>query len=321
MAGRQRLLQLCTVLLLALCRQCTAGDLSFYCGDDDCYDVLGVKQSATAVEIKKVYRQLSLKWHPDKNPSAEAKAQFQRIAQAYEILTDERKRRNYDYALAHPDQYVYNRYKYYNAHVREQLQTSVWLVVVGTVLVISVVQYLAKRSSYESAMRFVRSTPRYQNRLKQLLEERQAAEGGPTAASSGKLRRRGSAKSLRKAAKGSTADLSELEAEADAEVALHGGYTRPSPWNTLGGHMIRVPKYLYKWGRFWGQWHYNFSYQRLPYDMEAREYLTRVALGMSEGMWEALPGEKQGELLAKKLWIPDNQAEYARQALAQLRRR
>eukprot|EP00899_Mesostigma_viride_P016583 jgi/Mesvir1/24926/Mv24209-RA.1 len=60
------------------------GCLAIYCGDDDCYDLLGVPQTATPSEIKKAYYALSLKYHPDKNSDPEAPKKFTRIANAYE---------------------------------------------------------------------------------------------------------------------------------------------------------------------------------------------------------------------------------------------
>ena len=54
----------------------------------DYYKILNIKKSASAQEIKKSYRALSHKFHPDKNPSAEATAKFSEINNAYEILSD-----------------------------------------------------------------------------------------------------------------------------------------------------------------------------------------------------------------------------------------
>jgi DnaJ family protein B protein 6 len=64
----------------------------------DYYRVLEVTKQASNAEIKKAYRKLALKWHPDKNPDnpEEANKKFKEISEAYEVLSDEKKRRVYD---------------------------------------------------------------------------------------------------------------------------------------------------------------------------------------------------------------------------------
>lgn len=65
----------------------------------DYYAVLDVARDASPEDVKKAYRKLALKWHPDRHPEdarADAEAKFKRIAEAYEVLSDADKRQRYD---------------------------------------------------------------------------------------------------------------------------------------------------------------------------------------------------------------------------------
>lgn len=64
----------------------------------DYYNILKVNRNATDDDLKKSYRRLAMRWHPDKNPSnkAEAEAKFKQISEAYDVLSDTQKRAIYD---------------------------------------------------------------------------------------------------------------------------------------------------------------------------------------------------------------------------------
>jgi molecular chaperone DnaJ len=62
----------------------------------DYYEILGVDKKADKRELKKAYRKLALKFHPDKNPSKDAEDKFKEISEAYAVLSDDTKRQMYD---------------------------------------------------------------------------------------------------------------------------------------------------------------------------------------------------------------------------------
>jgi molecular chaperone DnaJ len=63
----------------------------------DCYETLGISKAASQAEIKKGYRKMAIKYHPDKNPDdTTAEENFKKAAEAYEVLSDENKKARYD---------------------------------------------------------------------------------------------------------------------------------------------------------------------------------------------------------------------------------
>lgn len=62
----------------------------------DYYKILGVNENSTKEEIKKAYRRLALKYHPDKSKDPKAEEKFKEITEAYAVLSDDKKRKQYD---------------------------------------------------------------------------------------------------------------------------------------------------------------------------------------------------------------------------------
>jgi len=62
----------------------------------DHYSVLGVRSSASWAEIKKAYRQLAARYHPDRSEAVDAAQRFRRVQQAYDVLSDPASRQAYD---------------------------------------------------------------------------------------------------------------------------------------------------------------------------------------------------------------------------------
>ena len=68
---------------------------------DNLYTILGVAPNATDDEIKKVYRSLAMRYHPDRNDAPGAEVRFKSITKAYEILSDRAKRDEYNQSVNH----------------------------------------------------------------------------------------------------------------------------------------------------------------------------------------------------------------------------
>ena len=69
---------------------------------EDYYSLLGVSRGASKAELKKAYKKLAMKYHPDRNQGDKsAEAKFKEVSEAYEVLTDQNKRQAYDLSLIH----------------------------------------------------------------------------------------------------------------------------------------------------------------------------------------------------------------------------
>lgn len=127
--------------------------LGIFCGSEDCYEVLGVmRANVDAKSIKKAYRQMSLKYHPDKNKDEDATAKFRLVAKAAEVLGDDEQRELYDYYLDHPSQY----YKVSGVHFYKSIpKTDVRYIVAGLVVLLSVLLPVLQYQRHEDAVRMV----------------------------------------------------------------------------------------------------------------------------------------------------------------------
>jgi DnaJ-class molecular chaperone len=90
------------------------------------YEVLGVSNTASQADIRKSFRYLALKYHPDKNKnSEESKRKFMQIVEAYETLSDDQARKNYDVATTNSNNNNYQR-DYYRSYVYNHNTTRQW---------------------------------------------------------------------------------------------------------------------------------------------------------------------------------------------------
>uniref|UniRef100_A0A915I3Y1 J domain-containing protein n=1 Tax=Romanomermis culicivorax TaxID=13658 RepID=A0A915I3Y1_ROMCU len=175
----------------------------FYCGNENCYDVLNVNRDSSKSEIAKSYRKLAGKYHPDRNRGSpeeteKAEERFKIVAVAYETLKDEESRRDYDYMLDNPDE-VYRHYYYYYRH-RVAPKVDVRLVILATILIMSAIQpvetsarcsgptniekqntdstskkrdkYISAWQKYREAITYLFTQPKYRIKASEIAKER-----------------------------------------------------------------------------------------------------------------------------------------------------
>ncbi|XP_010267762.1 PREDICTED: chaperone protein dnaJ 50 [Nelumbo nucifera] len=281
-----------TVLLFSLI---ACPSFAIYCDEDDCYDLLGVSQSANASEIKKAYYKLSLKYHPDKNPDPESRKLFVKIANAYEILKDEATREQYDYAIAHPEEVFYNTARYYQAYYGHK--TDPHAVLVGLLLVLSAFQYLNQWTRYKQAVSMVKKTPAYKNRLRALELER----------SGGVINKKKGQKQMDK----------KMEEELSKELELQiKGAEKPSMWELVAVRFLLLPYTVGKLLLWNGWWFWRYQVKKAPYAWDDACYLTRRSLRIHVDAWKNIDETAKDDLVRRRLWEKSNLEHY----LAELRK-
>eukprot|EP00262_Sarcandra_glabra_P013126 TRINITY_DN356_c0_g1_i2.p1 TRINITY_DN356_c0_g1~~TRINITY_DN356_c0_g1_i2.p1 ORF type:complete len:270 (+),score=34.33 TRINITY_DN356_c0_g1_i2:40-849(+) len=240
---------------------------AIYCDEDDCYDLLGVSQSANVSEIKKAYYKLSLKYHPDKNPDPESRKLFVKVANAYEILKDEATREQYDYAIAHPEEVFYNTARYYHAYYGHK--TDPRAVFVGLLLLLSAFQYLNQWTRYTQAVTMVKKTPAYKNKLRALELER---SGGIT------NKKKGYKQMDKK---------TEEELSKELELQIQGA-DEPSMWKLLAVRFLLLPYTVGKLLLWRGCWFWRYRIKRASYTWDDASYLTQTSLRVSLDKWSTI---------------------------------
>lgn len=269
--------------------------LAIYCDEDDCYDLLGVSQSANSSEIKKAYYKLSLQHHPDKNPDPESRKVFVKIANAYEILKDEATREQYDYAILHPEEVFYNTARYYHAYYGHKTDSRA--VLLGLLAIVSAFQYLNQWTRYTQAINMVKKTPAYKNKLKALELER---TGGITS------KRKGHKQMEKKV---------EENLSSELELQIQGA-DKPSLWNLLAVQFVLLP---YALGKilFWNLcWFWRYQIKKASYTWNDACYLTRSYLKVPLEAWQNIDEQVKNDLVLKRLWIKSNMESY----LAEMRK-
>uniref|UniRef100_A0AC34RA04 J domain-containing protein n=1 Tax=Panagrolaimus sp. JU765 TaxID=591449 RepID=A0AC34RA04_9BILA len=273
-----------------------------YCGYENCYDVIGIDRgNFTKAELSKLYRKLARLYHPDrvkdKSKLEEAEVKFRLIATAYETLKDDETRGYYDYYLDHPEERYYNYYQYYR--MRAAPKVDIRLVILATIIIISVVQYISATQKFSEAISYASSQVKFRNAAIEVARERKLLE----------FDEKGKPK---KKQKDGTDVEKVIQSIIVENINISGGYKPASLKDTFAFQIIVFPV-TFK----------NFLVQRLrlayrqysnkELTHEDKLFLIRKNLGLSTEQFKALDDAEIDGYLRDELWKEDACAKYKKQ--------
>jgi len=299
---------------------------NIFCGQYDCYKILGFdyeswgKNPPNKKEITQSYRQTSRTWHPDKNSDKGAKERFVKINKAYEVLTDLKTRKEYDYMRERPDEYFfkYGSTMYQYAPKSDTIMVVIFLLILGCAFT----WFAQKQRWQQIADRVVKdateglkaneggSTESIELRRKAetILKERNEKESGETSESQNgkkKLKIKLTKKELREK---ENEELRPIIAELVQEITDFGaGFHQPTWRDILIVRMVKWPQYVLG-GCFWQIKYGLRRLRKLELNDDEIGVLTRRAVGPVA--WETASDEDKEEMLTRELWVMENLEEW-----------
>lgn len=275
-----------TILAVLLICLFSSSAQSLFCGQDDCFELLGLKRNASKLEIRRAYRRLSAELHPDKRPNdPTAKDNFRKIGNAYETLTDDAKRAKYEDFLDNPGKY----WQFLMENAREVYapKSNVIVVVTGIIGIMTLIHWLNMNHTYNETLRRMRESQEFKRSVDRLLKSKQAAT------------------------------REEAEAMIDLNVV---GLQEPDWRNLIVFKMARLPVHLAKYIAWNVNWLISYKIRRREYSDDDKKYLIQRNLEMPDEEWNALSEKEMKTYMDEEIWDKEKCKEYLRLKRIELNR-
>lgn len=301
-----------------------------FCGKYDCYKILGFdfltwgSNPPSKKELTQSYRELSKRWHPDKNSDKGANDRFMKINKAYKVLTSKKLRKEYDYMRDRSDEYFY---KYGSVVYNYKPKSDTVFVIIVLLIAGSAFTWFAQKNRWQQIADRV---------VKDAVEGLKAGEGGST--ESIELRRKaeeiqkkkkeemglddldfGGSALGKKGKKGKktkkemksfeNAQLRPIIEELVLEIKDFGaGYHQPTWRDILVVRMLKWP-IIIGTEIAWQAKYYARRATGAELNDEEKVVLTKRAVGPVA--WETANEKKREEMISMKLWIMEHLEEWA----------
>jgi len=285
------------------------GMTDIYCGDMNCYEVLGLERDAGKKDIAKSYRKLAGKWHPDVFRTPEEKEigekKFMQIATAYETLREDESRAEYDYMLDHPEEMWRNMYRYYRRRVGPKV--DVRIVIAVSISLISAGQYYFAWNNYNEAIKCLSMIPKYRIQASTIAKEE------------GLLKRDKKADRFKSKEEIKEEEENVIRGIIADKMDIKGGYAKPHWTDVLWIQLIILPYTIYRWSAFYMSWFWRFGILGEEYGIEEQLYVMRKNMGISQGQFDQMDEEEKEDMLEQELWKKDKYKEWKEEKEAEMR--
>jgi DnaJ family protein C protein 25 len=304
-----------------------------FCGKFDCYKILGFdyesfgKKHPDKKVITKRYRALSREWHPDKSKHADAKNRFVKISRAYEVLTSEKVRKEYDYLRYNQEAYFQ---KYGTSVVWSYAAKSdLWSVVFMLFIISNIVSWFTQKHRWTMvADRLAKAATEDWTPLqggttesKQLREQAlqilaadaekevtdETAEQAAAAAASKKQKGSKKVPAREKKRLEQEAMVPIIKALVNDMKDFGGGFHQPTWRDLLIVTLAKLPFKL-AGGLAWNTKYFLRRLQKIELDQEEIEVLTRRAVGPIS--WETASDQDREVMIKRELWVISNLADW-----------
>lgn len=260
--------------------------------------------------IGKAYRVLARKYHPDvQGPEVskeDAEKDFRRIATAYEILSDNAAREDYDYMVDNPEEMYMHYYRYYRR--RTAPNVDIRLILAVMVSIISGIQYYTAWDRYETAIKYFATVQKYRIHATEI-----AKKEGLFNESTNKKGKMDKSKEKEEKEK-------IIRKVIEEKMDIRGVYSKPDWKQILWFQIIILPYTIYLYVRWYIVWIYKFNIRKEEYGEEEKLYLIMKNLKHSRLEFDALEDHIREEYLELELWIKPNAIKWKAEKEEELKR-